>query len=56
MPKPDLSKMKLIPQGSFIMGSEKGFPEEKPLHEVTVESFYMDPYPVTNKELKTFCY
>ncbi|MBQ7727980.1 MAG: SUMF1/EgtB/PvdO family nonheme iron enzyme [Clostridia bacterium] len=55
MPKPDLSKMKLIPQGSFIMGSEKGFPEEKPLHEVTVESFYMDPYPVTNKEFKTFC-
>ena len=47
--------MKLIPKGKFIMGSECGYNEEKPLHEVTVDSFYMDIHPVTNGEFKAYC-
>jgi formylglycine-generating enzyme required for sulfatase activity len=42
-------KMAIIPAGTFIMGSEKGRPDEKPVHKVKVNSFYMDVYEVTQK-------
>ena len=48
-------RMKLIPGGTFLMGSEHGYPEEKPVHEISVSPFYMDEYPVTNREYKEFC-
>lgn len=47
--------MRLIPGGRFVMGSEQGYPEERPLHTVTLPDFYMDEYPVTNAEYKVFC-
>lgn len=47
--------MVLVPGGTFMMGSESGYPEEKPVHEVDVQPFYMDATPVTNAQFKAFC-
>ena len=43
-----------IPGGTFRMGSDKHYPEEAPVHEVTVEGFWMDRTPVTNKQFRDF--
>ncbi|HUI63218.1 MAG TPA: SUMF1/EgtB/PvdO family nonheme iron enzyme [Bacteroidota bacterium] len=51
----DGKTMILIPAGTFRMGSEKGYREEAPVHNVKVESFYIDQYLVTNREYKAFC-
>jgi sulfatase modifying factor 1 len=32
-----------IPGGTFRMGSANFYPEERPVHEVTVDGFWMDP-------------
>jgi formylglycine-generating enzyme required for sulfatase activity len=40
--------------GSFLMGSEEGQPDEKPVHEVTVSGFWMDRYEVTNEQFEKF--
>lgn len=40
--------MALVPEGEFMMGSEKGNPGEKPVHQVYLDAFYMDIYEVTN--------
>ncbi|MBN9524522.1 DUF1553 domain-containing protein, partial [bacterium] len=39
-----------IPGGTFRMGSDNHYPEEKPTHSVTVDGFWMDPTPVTNAQ------
>ena len=48
--------MVLIPAGEFQMGneSEKANDREKPVHTVYVDAFYMDKYPVTNKQFQMF--
>jgi formylglycine-generating enzyme required for sulfatase activity len=46
--------MALIPAGTFQMGSEKGFPHEGPVHEVTLDAFYMDAREVTNAQFAEF--
>lgn len=46
---PDI-EMVLVDGGSFIMGSETGDADEKPLHCVTVDSFYISKFEVTQKE------
>lgn len=46
--------MVIIPGGKFLMGSEDFYPEEKPVHEVMVDSFLMDKYTVTNAQYKKF--
>jgi formylglycine-generating enzyme len=46
--------MVFIDGGSFMMGSDKFYPEEKPVHKVTVGGFWMDKYPVTNKAFSDF--
>src|SRR4030095_5647447 len=38
----DQEKMVFIKGGKFLMGSDKFYPEEKPVHEVTVDGFYID--------------
>jgi len=48
------NEMALIPAGSFIMGSAEGEPDEHPPHEVYIDAFYMDRYPVTNAEYAEF--
>ena len=36
--------MVFIDGGSFMMGSDKFYSEEKPVHKVTVDSFWMDKW------------
>ena len=43
-----------IPGGRFLMGSEDFYPEERPVHEVEVTGFWMDPHQVTNAEFRKF--
>jgi formylglycine-generating enzyme len=40
--------------GTFRMGSDKHYPEERPVHRVTVDGFWIDPYPVTNARFARF--
>lgn len=46
--------MVAIPGATFRMGSDHHYPEEAPAHLVTVDGFWMDPYPVTNREFRAF--
>ena len=39
-----------IPGGTFQMGRNDGQPQERPQHEVTVQTFFMDRTEVTNEE------
>ncbi len=39
-----------IPAGCFLMGSNKGFDFEAPVHKVCVDSFYLGKYEVTQKQ------
>ena len=38
----------------FQMGSSKHYPEERPVHRVSVDGFWMDRYPVTNARFEQF--
>lgn len=40
--------MLYVPGGTFRMGSNRHYPEEAPVHRVTVDAFWMDRTPVTN--------
>jgi formylglycine-generating enzyme required for sulfatase activity len=46
--------MAVIDGGTFTMGSDRFYPEEGPVHEVTLASFELDPAPVTNSEFAEF--
>jgi len=41
-----IKKMVLVPKGTFLMGDDV-FDDEKPIHPVAIDSFYMDETPVT---------
>jgi formylglycine-generating enzyme required for sulfatase activity len=43
-----------IPPGHFLMGSEDFYPEERPVHEVSIDGFWMDRYIVTNEQFARF--
>jgi sulfatase modifying factor 1 len=43
-----------VPGGTFLMGDERFYPEERPVHRVTVDGFWMDEHPVTNAEFRRF--
>jgi formylglycine-generating enzyme required for sulfatase activity len=43
-----------IPGGTFRMGSNDHYPEEAPVHRVTVDEFWIDQTPVTNRQFKAF--
>jgi len=49
-----LHAMRLVQGGSFRMGSEEGEEEEKPIHKVTLSSFEMGRYEVTNLQYAVF--
>ena len=55
--KPDfnpLGGMIHIPGGTYRMGSDHHYREEAPAHRVSVDAFWMDRYPVTNRQFKDF--
>src|SRR6202165_2396871 len=43
-----------IPGGTFRMGSDKHYAEEAPVHSATVDAFWIDRTPVTNREFREF--
>ncbi|WP_328400328.1 formylglycine-generating enzyme family protein [Nocardia sp. NBC_00403] len=46
--------MEWIPGGTFWMGSQNFYPEESPVHQATVDGFWMDTHPVTVAEFRRF--
>src|SRR5262245_37671889 len=43
-----------IAGGTFSMGSEAHYAEERPVHRVKVDGFWIDRTPVTNREFRRF--
>jgi formylglycine-generating enzyme required for sulfatase activity len=52
--KPPAKVMVWVPGGEFLMGSEGFYPEERPVHAVTVDGFWMDEHAVTVAEFRRF--
>jgi len=50
----DQQDMVWIAGGTFLMGSDRHYPEEAPAHNVKVDGFWIDPYTVTNDDFKRF--
>lgn len=46
--------MVAIPGGTFLMGSNDGYPEERPVREVSVAPFRIDRTEVTNRQFAAF--
>ncbi len=51
---PITKDMVWIPPGTYWMGSENGMPDEQPVHEVTLDGFWIDKTEVTNEQFKKF--
>ena len=49
-----VAEMVLIPAGEFQMGADSPA-DNSPIHSVFVDSFYIDPYEVTNAQYQAFC-
>ena len=43
-----------LPGGTLRMGSDRHYPEEAPPHEVTIDGFWIDETPVTNRDFLKF--
>lgn len=50
----DGTAMTVIPAGEFLMGSERGYPNERPVHRVFVDAFALALHPVTNRRYEQF--
>ncbi|MEK6576658.1 MAG: formylglycine-generating enzyme family protein, partial [Nitrospirota bacterium] len=48
------NEMILIPEGQFIMGSDRRHPDEGPKHIVYTDKFYIDKFEVTNAQYLRF--
>lgn len=48
------SAMVLVPAGPFTMGSNRGLQNERPVHHVELEAFYIDQFEVTNAQFARF--
>ena len=46
--------MAFVPGGTFRMGSDRHYPEEAPVHRVSVDGFWIDSKPVTNAQFRAF--
>ena len=51
---PAVDGMLYVPGGTYRMGSDRHYPEEAPVHHVTVDGFWMDRTPVTNRQFRKF--
>jgi len=49
-----LPGMVWVPGGTFAMGSDDFYENEKPVHEVSVDGFWMDDHPVTVADFRKF--
>jgi formylglycine-generating enzyme required for sulfatase activity len=49
-----VKKMRWVPPGAFAMGSEEFYPEERPVHGVELDGFWVDEHPVTVAEFRKF--
>jgi serine/threonine-protein kinase len=47
--------MVAVAAGEFVMGDDNHEPDERPAHKVSVASFYVDKYEVSNAQYKKFC-
>jgi sulfatase modifying factor 1 len=52
--RPSREGMAWIEGATFVMGSDKHYPEEAPAHRARVDGFWMDTHTVTNQEFKRF--
>ena len=52
--RPPAENMVWIPGGTFLMGSDRHYPEEAPAHKVKVGGFWIGAYAVTNAEFARF--
>ena len=52
--QPPHENMVWIPGGTFLMGSDKHYPEESPAHQATVEGFWIDQHTITNEQFARF--
>lgn len=50
----DGAPMALVPVGEFTMGSDKGDDDEKPVHKVFLENYYIDKFEVSNRRFAKF--
>jgi formylglycine-generating enzyme len=50
----DVTDMVWIPGGTFAMGDDRFYPEERPVRRVSVDGFWMDPHPVTAADFRRF--
>jgi len=46
-------EMALVPAGEFTMGNEDGEDDEKPVHTVYLDAYYIDKYEITNAYYQT---
>jgi len=53
-PRRGPARMKWIPGGTTLMGSEDFYPEERPVHRVSVDGFWIDAHPVTVADFRRF--
>ena len=53
-PADSLADMIFVPGGEFRMGSDRHYPEEAPVHRVSVGAFWIDRAPVTNRQFRKF--
>jgi sulfatase modifying factor 1 len=51
---PPSERMVWIPGGAFLMGDDRFYPEEAPVHHARVEGFWMDRTTVTNAQFRRF--
>eukprot|EP01041_Mallomonas_annulata_P023234 gene23234-43698_t len=46
--------MRRMTGGTFVMGSDRFYPEERPQRQVRVDPFWIDEAPVTNRQFDAF--
>jgi formylglycine-generating enzyme required for sulfatase activity len=46
--------MAIMPGGSFRMGFDHGYDDERPVHRVEIATFWIDPTEVTNRQFERF--
>ena len=51
---PPVKDMVWVDGGRFLMGSDDFYPEERPVHQVEVDGFWIDRHPVTNAQFRRF--